>query len=287
MVRPTKIPGPSPNARSLSAEVTGDVVLELSDRLQAHWRSQEHSQSREERIRHLLDDGVLSMVFQPICTLDGKTVGAEAMARFECTPRQSPERWFAEARDAGLLPELEIAVARMALKALASLPRPLYLGINVSPATLADTAFRRMLEQSDGERVVLEIAEHALVGGETVRASLTALRARGTRLALGNAGAGLVSLRQILDLAPDFVKLDRALVRGIEADRSLQALAAGLIAFAHKTDTAIIAEGIQRRQEAEVLAELGVRFAQGSLFARPRQLPVQLGTPVGWACHAA
>jgi EAL domain-containing protein (putative c-di-GMP-specific phosphodiesterase class I) len=235
-------------------------------------------------VRHALEEGVLSMVFQPICTLSGETVGAEALARFACEPQQGPERWFAEAADAGLLLELEIAAAGMALEALPSLPNALYLAINVSPATLAATAFLQLLEQSDGARVVLEITEHAPIDNyEAVTESLTALRALGVRVAVDDAGAGFASLRHILHLDPDFIKLDRTLISGIDSDRSLQALAAGLISFAEKIDAPIIAEGIERKQEVDMLVELGVRLGQGYLFARPAPLPLPLSFAGGIA----
>jgi EAL domain-containing protein (putative c-di-GMP-specific phosphodiesterase class I)/DNA-binding NarL/FixJ family response regulator len=260
---------------SLSAEVTGDVIQELSERLHAHWRSEEHSRSREERIRQTLEGSVLSMVFQPICTLAGGIVGAEALARFDCEPRQGPDRWFTEAGEAGLRLELEIAAASMALETLHAIPDPLYLAVNVSPATLASTAFRRLLEQSDGARVVVEITEHAPIENyATLRESLATLRAFGARVAIDDAGAGFASLRHILRLDPDFIKLDRTLINGIDGDRSLQALAAGLIAFAKTIDATIIAEGIERAQEVETLKDLGVRLGQGYLFARPAPLPL-------------
>jgi EAL domain-containing protein (putative c-di-GMP-specific phosphodiesterase class I) len=262
---------------SLSAEVTGDVIQELSERLHAHWRSEEHSRRREDRVRHTLNEGVLTMVFQPICTLTGETVGAEALARFECEPFQGPDRWFTEAREAGLLLELEVAAAGKALEALPSLPRALYVAINVSPATLASTAFRQLLEQYDGARVVVEITEHTPIRNyENLSKSLAPLRALGVRVAVDDAGAGFASLRHILRLEPDFIKLDRALISGIDGNRSLQALAAGLISFAEKIDAVIIAEGIERTQEVEKLVELGVRMGQGYLFAPPAPLPVLL-----------
>jgi EAL domain-containing protein (putative c-di-GMP-specific phosphodiesterase class I)/CheY-like chemotaxis protein len=269
---------------SLSAEVTGDVIQELSERLHAHWRSEEHSRSREDRVRTALLDGALSMVFQPICTLSGATVGAEALARFACEPAQGPEQWFAEARDAGLLFELEMAAVRAGLKALATLPEPLFLTVNVSPTTLASTGFRRLLEQSDGARIVVEITEHAPIENyDSLRESLAALRTLGVRIAIDDAGAGFASLRHILRLEPDFIKLDRALITGIEDDRSLQALAAGLISFAEKIDATIIAEGIETAPELDMLSDLGVGLGQGYLFARPGPLPASLDAASAFA----
>ena len=264
---------------SLSSEVAGEVIQELAEQLSTNRRDDEQARDREQRVRHALEPGNLSMVFQPICTLGGDTVGAESLARFACKPRQRPERWFANAVEAGLLLELEIAAARTALSDLPALPEPLYLTINVSPTTLASTDFRRLLEQTDSARVVVEITEHAPINDyESMRKTLATLRALGTRIAIDDAGAGFASLRHILRLEPDFIKLDRSLIDGIEANDSLQALAAGLISFAEKIDATIIAEGIERASEVETLAELGVRYGQGYFFARPAVLPVQAQT---------
>jgi EAL domain-containing protein (putative c-di-GMP-specific phosphodiesterase class I) len=101
------------------------------------------------------------------------------------------------------------------------------------------------------------------------------VRALGVRLAIDDAGAGFASLRHILRLAPDFVKLDRTLIDDIERDRSHQALAAGLISFANKIDATIVAEGIERDAQLRALRELGVSRGQGFLLARPAPLPLE------------
>ena len=262
---------------SLSVEVTGSVIEELAGLLHARRRSEERSQRREERIRRALDGDMLHTVYQPICTLAGSTIGAEALARFRGPPSRGPVRWFAEAEEVGLLRELELAAVRAALTALPALPLHLFLSINVSPATLATPGFRRLIAGSDGARVVVEITEHARINDyESLREALEAVRAFGTRVAIDDAGAGFASLRHILRLEPEFIKLDRTLIDGIESDRSRQALAAGLISFAEKIDAMIIAEGIERPGEVEALADLGVRYGQGYFFARPAPLPLPL-----------
>ena len=123
---------------SLSVEVTGGVIEELAGLLHARRRSEDRSRRREERVRHALDDDVVHAVFQPICTLAGSTVGAEALARFRGPPARGPVRWFAEADEVGLLRELELAAVRAALDALPDLPEHVFLSVNVSPATLGD-----------------------------------------------------------------------------------------------------------------------------------------------------
>ena len=186
-------------------------------------------------------------------------------------------RWFAEADEVGLLRELELAAVRAALAALPALPDHVYLSVNVSPGTLATPGFLRLIAASDGARVVVEITEHARIHDyESLQESLVAVRELGARVAIDDAGAGFASLRHILRLEPEFIKLDRTLIDGIEGDRSRQALAAGLISFAEKIDATIVAEGIERPAEVDALTELGVRYGQGFFFARPAPLPLPL-----------
>jgi EAL domain-containing protein (putative c-di-GMP-specific phosphodiesterase class I)/DNA-binding NarL/FixJ family response regulator len=273
----TSIERTSRGQGSLSVEVTGGVIEELAGLLHARKRSEERSQRREERIRRVLDDDLLHMVYQPICTLAGSTVGAEALARFRGPPSRGPLRWFAEADEVGLLRELELASVRVALTALPDLPEHVFLSVNVSPGTLATSGFLRLIADSDGARVVVEITEHARINDyESLGEALDAVRAFGVRVAIDDAGAGFASLRHILRLEPEFIKLDRTLIDGIEADRSRQALAAGLISFAEKIDATIVAEGIERPAEVEALSDLGVRYGQGYFFARPAPLPLPL-----------
>jgi EAL domain-containing protein (putative c-di-GMP-specific phosphodiesterase class I)/DNA-binding NarL/FixJ family response regulator len=261
----------------LSVEVTGDIIEELVGQLGINRRAETQTRRSEKRIRRALDeDDVLSMVFQPICTLDGVTVGAEALARFRGPPKRGPEEWFTEADEVGLGAQLELAAAGAALSALSKLPANVYLSVNVSPTTVMRADFRKLLKDSDRGRIVVEVTEHAPIDDyERMNGALNHLRSLGVRLAIDDAGAGFASLRHIVRLAPEFIKLDRTLVNGIEKDRSRQALAAGLISFADKMDATIIAEGIERSAEVDALMALGVGYGQGFLIARPAPLPLK------------
>jgi EAL domain-containing protein (putative c-di-GMP-specific phosphodiesterase class I) len=201
----------------------------------------------------------------------------EALSRFDIPPKRGPERWFAESSEVGLRRELELAAVQKALEQLPLVPADMYLSVNVSPETLTAAPLRKLVEAVDGERIVVEVTEHAPIDDyERLGAAIGRLRDRGVRLAIDDAGAGFASLRHILRLAPDFIKLDRTLIAGIETDRSRQALAAGLISFAAKIDATIVAEGIERREEVAALKALGVDYGQGFFLAQPGPLPVAL-----------
>jgi EAL domain-containing protein (putative c-di-GMP-specific phosphodiesterase class I) len=221
----------------------------------------------------VLDSKGLAMAFQPIVDLiDGSVVGYEALARFALGPERPPDAWFAEAEAVGLGRELEAAALRSALAHLDRLPAETYLSLNASPLTAVSPFLKRLLADV-GERIVVEITEHAPVADyDALREALGELRAQGVRVAIDDAGAGFASLTHILRLMPDLIKLDMVLTRGIDTDDTRRQLASALSSFASGIGAAIVAEGIETKAELDALRELGVPYGQGFLLARPTSL---------------
>ena len=106
---------------------------------------------------------------------------------------------------------------------------------------------------------------------------------------MDDAGAGYSSLRHILHLQPDFIKLDMDLIRHIDLDPARRALASALIAFARDTNSSIIAEGVETASELETLQALGVEQAQGYFLGRPMPLDkaLQSTAPAAQAIRVA
>ena len=182
--------------------------------------------------------------------------------------------WFADAAAAGLTLELELTAIRAALVELGRIPPASYLSLNMSPITAVSPQFAELLEDHQPERVVLEVTEHAPIEDyDELKEALHDLRAQGVRLAIDDAGAGFASLRHILQLDADVIKLDMSLTHHIDRDRAKRALAAGLISFASQIGAAIVAEGIETQSELETLRGLGVAYGQGFFLARPGDLP--------------
>jgi EAL domain-containing protein (putative c-di-GMP-specific phosphodiesterase class I)/ActR/RegA family two-component response regulator len=259
----------------LSAEVTGDVISELVGQLGNQRRGAEKERRRRGRIeRAISEEAAVQIVFQPICALDTlEPRGYEALARFPGPPQRGPEHWFREASEVGLSIQLELVAVERALAHLAELPDDVYMSVNVSPATVVSAPFKRVLAESPAERIVLEITEHAPISDyDTFNAGLAGVRALGARLAIDDAGAGFASLRHILRLEPEFIKLDITLIAAIESDRSQQALAAGIISFADGIGATVVAEGIEHVEALEALRGLGVPYGQGFHLGRPAGL---------------
>ena len=228
-----------------------------------------------QRTQRILDDPTaLFMVFQPIVEVaTGDIAAFEALARFDVTPYRPPDVWFREAHVNNLGVELELLAVTHALDQLPMLPHGVALTVNAGPQTAMTREFADAMSKAPARSVILELTEHTLVDDyEELISSLRALRRRGTRLAIDDTGSGYSSLSHILKLAPDFIKLDRDLVSGIDVDPVRRALAASLVTFAADTGAQIIAEGVETADELAVLRRLGLRYAQGYQLARPTTL---------------
>jgi EAL domain-containing protein (putative c-di-GMP-specific phosphodiesterase class I) len=228
-------------------------------------------EEKRARIGTVIESGQFSMVYQPIWNMRSRlAVGFECLARFSAEPRRQPNEWFGEAAEVGLGAALELAAIRAALGRLPLLPAPLHLTVNASADTVLSPEFPVALKGLPLERIVVEITEHTEVEDyECLLQALQPLRQRGLKIAVDDAGAGYSSLRHILELRPDFIKLDMDLIRHIDIDPARRALASALIAFARDTDSCIIAEGIETASELAVLQSLGVERAQGYFLGRP------------------
>ena len=238
-------------------------------------RALEETRRRQlERVRAVLAGDALSMVFQPIVELGrGGTVGMEALARFAVEPRRPPDVWFAEAAAVGLLVDLELAAVDAALAQFDRVGPRTYVSVNLSPESVMSPRLLPVVAGHPGERIVIEVTEHAPVEDyETVNAALASLRAQECRLAIDDTGAGFASLRHILRLAPEVIKLDLSLTQGLDSDPARRALATALIFFAGEIGATIVAEGIETQAEVDALRTLGVGFGQGYFFGRPGPL---------------
>lgn len=232
-----------------------------------------------ERIERVLCERRYEIVYQPLFDLrDGSVFAVEALARFSEEPYRAPDLWLADAHEAGLGVELELALIRAALEDLDRLPHDAALAVNVGPEALAGADVGALLEGVDESRLVLELTEHAAVADyHALARALEVLRKAGVRLAIDDAGAGFASLMHILRLAPDFIKLDRQLISGLDTDPARRSLAASLTRFAEESGATIVAEGVETGAELATLEVLGIRHAQGFYLCRPLA-PAQLAS---------
>ena len=220
----------------------------------------------------------LRIHLQPVVDLStGSFWGAEALARFPGDPEVGPAAWFEAALHDGRGPALEALALRAALRLLPALPADLRLTVNLSATALLTPSVAAQLVDAGGPRLVVELTEDELVEVDpALLAVLADVRATGTALGIDDFGAGHSSWRHVLRLAPEVIKLDMSLVQDVAASPQRQALVAAMVAFCGRTDTVLIAEGIEVPADLRALMDLGVGHAQGWYLARPADPAVVL-----------
>jgi PAS domain S-box-containing protein len=219
-------------------------------------------------IERIIAERAFTPVFQPIVRLAaGEPIGYEALTRF--ADGSPPEGRFADADTIGLGIELETAALGAALDAARALPEGAILSLNVSPSFVLKNGTLTELLGRTTRPLVLELTEREAIDDYAAFREAIARLDVAVDWAVDDAGAGYASLRHIIELRPRYVKLDRGLVTGINADPIRQALVAGMLHFATSIGLEIIAEGVETEAERLTLQELGVALGQGFLFARP------------------
>ncbi|MHB1447508.1 MAG: EAL domain-containing response regulator [Acidimicrobiales bacterium] len=248
------------------------LQAELAERSEAERRLAVEAAQRVRRVAAVLDSAAMIMVFQPIVELStGATVGVEALARFPGSDR-GPDWWFGEAAAVGLGTELELLAIRSAVAQAPCLPHGMYMSVNASPTTALDPQLAEILT-TGAERFVLELTEHAAVPDyDCLGEALRAQRGLGMGVAVDDAGSGYASLRHILRLRPNVIKLDIELTRDVDQDPARRALAASLVSFGEEIGATIVAEGIETASELDALLRLGVQHGQGYHLGRPGPL---------------
>jgi PAS domain S-box-containing protein len=221
-----------------------------------------------DRIEATIETAAFGTVYQPIVDLSsGATVGYEALTRFSDGSR--PNEVFATALECGLGIKLETATLRAAIAGARRLPARTWLSLNVSPPLLADVTAMGAILGLRSRQLVLEITEHETIEAYGPLREAVLRLGPDVRLAVDDVGAGVANFHHLVELRPDFVKIDVSLVRGVDTDMSRQAVVAGILHFAAASHCEVIAEGLETDTELAMITELGVTFGQGYLLGRP------------------
>lgn len=216
----------------------------------------------------LLAPGGVTAEFQPIVELADGTVHAwEALGR-SVGDAIAPDAALAMAERVGRSADLEVAFWD-AVVAAGAPPRGALLFVNLGAGALHDP---RMVERLDAlpPHVVIEITEQAVGPSEAALADAVARWSSvGVRFAVDDMGAGYSSLRRVLDLEPAYLKLDASLVQGLADDTRLRAALQAVASFTEAVGARLVAEGVERSDDLQVLVDGGVELAQGFLLGRP------------------
>jgi EAL domain-containing protein (putative c-di-GMP-specific phosphodiesterase class I) len=215
----------------------------------------------------------LHMVFQPIISISqGKAVGFEALVRSGEPEMRNPAVFFDTAGLLARQPELSRAIYSSVAKRAPDIREDLMIFVNVHPPDLLDDSLHGSGSPlaPHSHRVVLEITERASIDkmGD-IGPVVNDLRRLNYRLAVDDLGTGYAGLASFTQLGPEFVKLDRSLIMGIDEHPTKQRVVQAMYHLCADLGMTVISEGVETKAEMETLRGLGADYLQGYLFARP------------------
>lgn len=251
----------------------------LEARQDFHRRGEALDQARLGEVRRILRDRTVHTLFQPIVRLpDREILGFEALSRGpEGSYLESADNLFGFTERAGMLGEVELLCVERALSNACRLPEGAVLFLNLSMLGLEfieseGTGLRGRLEEAgrSPSECVLEITERTYAeSAARLRERIAELRKHGFRIAIDDMGTGYSALHVLADLQPDFIKLDKMLVRDLPDEPIKRNLVSAIIRFAEDSQSLVIAEGVETEDEVRVLQELGIELQQGYFFGYP------------------
>jgi len=241
------------------------------------------------KLDRIIEQELITPYYQPVVALDTGTIFAyEALTRI-CPPGgfSSPEELFTTAACHGLTPGLEKLCRKKALTRATELGIRERLFINVCPEVLQSTAHERgataaLLNELGIERsrVTFELTERTMISDyQLFNRVLSYYRGQGYSIAIDDLGSGYAGLKMLAELEPDYVKLSRFLIDGIDTSATKQALVESLLTFCNRTGARVIAEGIERAEELHYLKSIGITYGQGYLLGKPAPAPVAAPSP--------
>lgn len=238
----------------------------------------------EAELRSALRERQLQLHYQPQVNLaTGQLVGVEALARWQHPELGwiAPAEFIPIAEESRLIGELgrqmmELACRQLAAWCSATPQRPLTMTVNVSPHQLDEPGFVAELQQIVEEAGIqpsllcLELTESALMSRETDLVTvLERVRDMGIYVAIDDFGTEHSSLARLRDLPVEVLKIDRSFVDGLPNEPGDTAIVSSILSLAFAMGKHVIAEGVERVEQAMALRSMGCRVAQGYLFARP------------------
>jgi EAL domain-containing protein (putative c-di-GMP-specific phosphodiesterase class I) len=251
-------------------------------RRDADWSRESAKRERQRRFTEMLLDRRVHSVYEPIVDVHTRTVfGYEALARGpEGSDLHSPLALFGAAEEDDLVYELDCLCRQSGLEGAIDFPAETKLFLNVLPTTIHDPNFQpdrlvRTLEecQLSPSDVVFEISEQESIDNFVHFRELSdQYRRLGFQFALDDTGSGYAGFEELIELQPEFIKIDRSVVSGVDEDPARQDVLSALLLVADKMGARMIGEGLDTLEELEMLGELGIHFGQGWLFGHPTPL---------------
>jgi diguanylate cyclase (GGDEF)-like protein len=232
-----------------------------------------------------IERGEFLVFYQPIVSLSSNQIlGFEALARWRhpVLGLIPPVEFVPIAEKVGFIAPLGNWVLREACRQLQvwqqelPTPRNLWVSVNLSSAQLSDPGLVDDIAEAlrdaalEPRCLVLELTESLAMQNPTgVQTLLMQLRARGIRISVDDFGTGHSALAHLRQLPLDLLKIDGSFIRGIEANKDMKSILAAVTAMTRELGLQLVAEGIEKQEQLELLRSLGCDAGQGYLFSKP------------------
>jgi len=272
-----------------------------------HYRFFEADMDRQLRDRRAIqqdlsaaiENGELSLHYQPQARVDGAVFGFEALVRWNQAARGNvpPSLFIPLAEDNGAIIPIGEWILREACREAASWPKPLNIAVNLSPIQFRHGDLARLVSDVLKEtglppqRLELEITEGVLIGDYSRALSiLRQLKNIGVRIAMDDFGTGYSSLSYLQAFPFDKIKIDRTFISNLESNPQSGTIVRAVIGLARGFDVPVIAEGVETKAQLSILANEGCDQVQGYLIGRP--MPIedyasQVGRPIPFKRRSA
>jgi len=237
--------------------------------------------SPPELLERILSPGQIRTVYQPILRIasgQSDVFGLEALTRGpRGTSVESPDILFEYSRRKHKEALVDLACLQSAIKHAAGLPRFGKLFINMHASTLANQqAFVETLASVctsfsfTPHKIVIEVVEHSPYWDrEDFVHNMRRLRELGVRVAVDDLGVAYSSFKMILDVIPNYLKIDMDIIRGCGRDRIRRAMIESFFFLGNEVGAELIAEGVEEKEDFDILRSMGLTLFQGYLFSRP------------------
>lgn len=235
-----------------------------------------------EEFRRLINEELISYHFQPIIDAkDGSVFAYEALMRVDLPTLHSPADVLRLAREENCLHEVEritffcASSAYQALENAGKVVPSALLFINsiasqyLTPDELSEYSARYA---SILPRIVIEITEEEVLDPKALRIKQT-IRGSSGAFALDDYGSGYSNERSLLELSPNYIKIDLSIIRSIDTDANKRQIVSNTVSYAHQRGMKVVAEGLETADEVRTVLSLGVDLLQGFFLAMPQVEP--------------
>ena len=235
-----------------------------------------------EEFRRLINEELVSYRFQPIIDAkDGSVFAYEALMRVDLPTLHSPADVLRLAREENCLHEVEritffrASSAYQALENAGKVVPSALLFVNsiasqyLTPDELSEYSARYA---SILPRIVIEITEEEVLDPKALRIKQT-IRGSSGAFALDDYGSGYSNERSLLELSPNYIKIDLSIIRDIDTDANKRQIVSNTVSYAHQRGMKVVAEGLETADEVRTVLSLGVDLLQGFFLAMPQVEP--------------